>query len=129
MSRALRPGGRLVLEMGGRGNIRQIHQAVESAFRKHSRAALPALRNYFQSLSEYTTILEAHGLEVRNAVLFDRPTPLEGERGMEQWIKQFCSFYLDELTPSSRAQAVNDAVEQLRPSLYNNGQWLADYRR
>lgn len=129
ISRALRPGGRLVLEMGGRGNIRQIHEAVESAFRKSSSAALPAPRNYFPSLSEYTSILEAHGLEVRNALLFDRPTPLEGERGMEQWIRQFCSFYLDELAVPSREDAVNNAVEQLRPRLYNNGQWFADYRR
>lgn len=129
MARALRTGGRLVLEMGGRGNIRQIHEAVESAFREHSNAALPAPRNYFPSVGEYTTILEAHGFEVRNAVLFDRPTPLEGERGMEQWIKQFCTFYLDELPVQVRQSAVNRAVEQLRPRLYKDGQWSADYRR
>ncbi len=62
-------------------------------------------------------------------LLFDRPTPLEGERGMEQWIRQFCSFYLDELPSSARQAAVNDAVEQLRPRLYIDGQWFADYRR
>ena len=129
MARALRRDGRLVLEMGARGNIRQIYEAVESAFREHSSAPLPAPRNYFPSLGEYTTVLEAHGLEVRYAVLFDRPTPLEGERGMEQWIKQFCAFYLDELPPSSRQSAVNRAVEQLRPHLYNQGQWVAHYRR
>lgn len=129
MSRALRTGGRLVLEMGARGNIRQIHEAVESAFREHSGAALPAPRNYFPSIGEYTTVLEAHRFEVRNAILFDRPTPLEGERGMEQWIRQFCGFYLDELPPQSRQSAVNRAVEQLRPCLYRDGQWIADYRR
>lgn len=129
MARALRTGGRLVLEMGGRGNIRQIHEAVEAAFREHSSAALPAPRNYFPSVSEYTTVLEAHRFEVQNAVLFDRPTPLEGERGMEQWIKQFCAFYLDELPPQSRETTVNRAVEQLRPFLYRDGRWFADYRR
>lgn len=129
MARALRTGGRLVLEMGGRGNIRQIHAAVESAFRENSSAPLPAPRNHFPSLSEYTSILEAHGFEVRNAVLFDRPTPLEGERGMEEWIKQFCAFYLDELPVQLRQSAVNRAVEQLRLRLYKDGQWIADYRR
>jgi len=129
MARALRRGGRLVLEMGGRGNIRQIHKAVEAAFRRYSTKPLPAPRNYFPSLSEYTSILETHGFEVRNAVLFDRPTPLEGERGMEQWIRQFCNFYLDELPSSSRQTVIDEAVEQLRPCLYNNGQWFADYRR
>jgi trans-aconitate methyltransferase len=129
MSRALNKGGRLVLEMGGRGNIRQIHEAVEAAFRRYSNAALPAKPNYFPSLSEYTSTLEAHGFEVRHAVLFDRPTPLEGERGMEQWIRQFCNFYLDELPSTSRQSAINIAVEQLRPRLYNDAQWFADYRR
>src|SRR3954454_22414678 len=86
MSRALVSGGRLVLEMGGRGNIRQIQQAVESAFLRYSSAGLPAKRNYFPTLSEYTSILEPHNFEVRHAMLFDRPTPLEGDRGMEQWI-------------------------------------------
>jgi hypothetical protein len=80
-------------------------------------------------VSEYTSILETHGFEVRNALLFDRPTPLEGERGMEQWIRQFCNFYLDELPSSSRQAVIDEAVEQLRPRLYNNGQWFADYRR
>ncbi|MFL6452280.1 MAG: class I SAM-dependent methyltransferase [Bryobacteraceae bacterium] len=129
MSRALVTGGRLVLEIGGRGNIRQIHEAVESAFRRYSSAAPPAKPNHFPSLSEYTGILEAHKFEVRQAMLFDRPTPLEGERGMEQWIRQFCNFYLDELPVTSRQTAINDAVEQLRPRLNNKGQWFADYRR
>jgi trans-aconitate methyltransferase len=129
MARALRTGGRLVLEMGGRGNIRYIYEAVESAFREHSNAPLPARPTYFPSLSEYTTVLEAHGFEVRYAVLFDRPTPLEGEQGMAQWIKQFCAFCLNELPPQSRQSAVNRAVEQLRPQLYKQGQWTADYRR
>jgi trans-aconitate methyltransferase len=129
MVRALRPGGRLVLEMGGRGNVRHIHEALETALRSHSTKPLPAPRNYFPSVSEYTSILETHGFEVRNALLFDRPTPLEGERGMEQWIRQFCNFYLDELPSSSRQAVIDEAVEQLRPRLYNNGQWFADYRR
>jgi trans-aconitate methyltransferase len=129
MARALRTSGRLVLEMGGRGNIRGIYEAVESAFREHSNAPLPPRPNYFPSVSEYTTVLETHGFEVRNAVLFDRPTPLEGEQGMAQWIKQFCAFYLNELPAQSRQSAVNRAVEQLRPHLYKQGQWTADYRR
>ena len=80
-------------------------------------------------MSEYTSILERHGFEVRTAILFDRPTPLEGERGMEQWIRQFCSFYLDALPSTMRQLAIDDAVEQLRPTLSNHGEWFADYRR
>jgi len=129
MARALRTGGRLVLEMGGRGNIRQIHEAIEAAFKRHGSVPLPASRNYFPSISEYTSILERYGFEVRTALLFDRLTPLEGERGMEQWMEQFCKFYLDVLSSSSRQTVVNEAVEGLRKHLYKDGKWYADYRR
>lgn len=129
MSRALRRGGRLVLEMGGRGNIRQIEEAIKAAYRRYSTDELPPRANFFPSISEYTSLLEAHGFEVRTALLFDRPTPLEGEQGMERWLQQFFSFYLDRLAPRLRKEAVHEAVEQLRPSLWKDGQWLADYRR
>ncbi len=80
---------------------------LEGTFRRIRRKPLPAPRNFFPSVSEYSIILETHGFEVRMRILFDRPTPLEGDRGMEQWIRQFSSFYLDELPASLR---------QIRPS-------------
>jgi hypothetical protein len=76
-------------------------------------------------VSEYTNILEAHGLEVRMAQLFDRPTPLGGEAGMENWIKQFKMYYFESLP----AAALNEVVAELRGKLRNENGWYADYRR
>jgi len=82
IARALKPGGRLVLEMGGKGNIAKITSAL---FKAMADAGRPVTNGenpwYFPSVSEYSTLLEAKGLEVVYAVLFDRPTTLEGEGG------------------------------------------------
>jgi trans-aconitate 2-methyltransferase len=125
IARALRPGGRFVLEMGGKGNIRIIVEAIQRIVAKYRNGQLPALRQYYPSIGEYTTILESYGLEVRMAQLFDRPTPLEGEAGMENWIKQFKLYYFENLPAAALAEAVAD----LRPKLHSGQGWVADYRR
>ena len=107
---ALRPGGRFVAEFGGQGNIRSIVGAVG----KHPW--------YFPSIGEYSGLLEAHGLEVTNAALFPRPTPVEGETGLRDWIAMFCSSFVS----PERVPAIEDA---LRGRLYREGIWYIDYVR
>jgi trans-aconitate methyltransferase len=125
VARALRPGGRFVLEMGGKGNIRTIVETIHTVTGKYRNGPLPASRQYYPSISEYTSILEAHGLEVRTAQLFDRPTPLEGETGIENWLKQFKLYYFENLPPA----ALFEVVSELRPKLHSEHGWIADYRR
>jgi len=129
MSRALRRGGRLVAELGGRGNIRTIATAIEATAARYLGARVPEVRTFFPSVGEYAAILEANGFEVRSAVLFDRPTALEGERGMEDWIRQFKSYYFDDLSKAQATDAIAETVKELRPLLFKNGCWYADYRR
>lgn len=129
VARALKSDGRFVAELGGRGNIRNIECAVEAVARRYLGDAVPPRRTYYPALGEYAAFLEKHGLEVRNALLFDRPTPLEGEAGMENWIRQFKAYYFEALAPIDAAKAVQEVVEQLRPTAYHDGTWVADYRR
>ncbi|MGH9695017.1 MAG: class I SAM-dependent methyltransferase, partial [Bryobacteraceae bacterium] len=79
IARALKQGGRMVAEFGGKGNIRILESAIEKVSAKYHGGEAPKKRTYFPALGEYSALLEAHGLEVRSAQLFDRPTPLEGE--------------------------------------------------
>jgi hypothetical protein len=74
-------------------------------------------------------LLEQYGLEVHVARLFDRPTPLEGEAGMENWLHTFKSYYFEDLAPDVRKRAMAEVVERLRPELYRGHGWFADYRR
>lgn len=127
--RALHPGGRFVAEFGGKGNVQTIISALNQALNDLS---LPALQHpwYFPSVSDYTTRLEQQGFEVVQAQLFDRPTRLEaGAAGLANWLQMFANSQLDLLTPDQQAQVIDSVETQLRPMLYQNGVWTADYRR
>ncbi len=110
IARALKPGGRFVGEMGGKGNIAAISNAVHSK-----------IQNYYPSISEYSAVLERNGFEVRMMQLFDRPTPLEGgENGLREWIQTF---------RGDNTRPVEEVEAELRPLLFQHGRWVADYRR
>jgi len=125
---ALRQGGRLVAELGGKGNIHHIESAVRRVLSDAGRVVPPS-RTVFPSIGEYARILEACHLEIRSAVLFDRPTLLEGDGGMDNWLQQFSWYHFEALPGSERAGALKRVVEELRPLLFREGKWYADYRR
>ena len=121
--RALKPGGRFVAEFGGQSNVATIVAAI--------RAEVPDAVNpwYYPSLGEYATRLESHGFRVTQAFHFDRPTPLEGDRGMHDWMDMFGGAMLTGLKTGERSGAVDRIVERLRPLLVRDGVWRADYVR
>jgi trans-aconitate methyltransferase len=123
---ALRPGGRFVAEFGGKGNIASIMGALDAVFGAAAEERCPW---WFPGIGGYARLLERHGLEVRQASLFDRPTPIEGEHGMEDWIQMFCSSYLRDLSTDGAKEKVREVVAYLRPKLYREGVWMLDYRR
>jgi hypothetical protein len=90
---------------------------------------IPARRTYFPAIGEYAGLMEACGLEPQMAQLFDRPTPLDGEQGMANWIKGFKWYYFEGLPHPQREQALKEVVEELRPVLFSENGWYADYRR
>jgi len=123
VSRALKPAGRFVAELGGRGNIQSVVNAIRDVL---GPVELPW---YFPSIGEYASLLEPHGLEVRRAELFDRPTRVEGEDGMEHWLAVFGASIVNGL-PDVRQREIWSAVAQkLRPQCYRDGAWVLDYRR
>ncbi len=123
--RALKPGGRLVAELGGKGNNRQVIAAMIQAG-----SGDPLSTFYFPSVSEYSTLLESEGFEVRFATLFDRPTELEDpSRGLEQWLLMFQQKALGVIPEDRRSAAISAIEEALRPTLFYEGKWHVDYRR
>ena len=131
MARALRPGGRLVFEMGGRGNIQQIWNAAIQALAAMGVQNPEKLSPWFYpSIGEYAPMLESHGLEVTFAVLFDRPTPLEGgEQGLRTWLEMFGTFASNVLRPEQREELMRRIEDLARPSLFCDGVWTVDYKR
>ena len=128
VSAALRPGGRFVAEMGGKGNIDKIATATREAL--HELLHVDVTHQwYFPSMGEYAPLLERHGFEVRMAWHFDRPTPLEGEEGMFNWFKMFGGGLFRGVPAGVIPEATRLAERRLRDTLYANGRWVADYRR
>jgi len=125
----LRPGGRFVAEFGGRGNIRLIVAAVEHAATEI--AGVHATHGwYFPSVGEYASVLERSGLEVRDAALFDRRTRLDdSDAGMRHWLAMFAGHLFDPIPQDKRAAVIRRAEELMRPALFRDGAWYADYRR
>ena len=108
VARALKAGGRFVAEMGGRGNVQRIVDAA---------GVNPW---FYPSVSEYASLLEQRGFEVRFMTLFDRPTKIEGQNGMEDWLKMFGAA----LTRDPRVLAA-----KLQPEMFSDEVWTLDYRR
>jgi trans-aconitate methyltransferase len=124
--RALRPGGRFVAEFGGKGNITTVQAALRAVLGPAADEQSPW---YYPGIGEYASILERHGLEVRNASLFPRLTPLTGADGMDHWLRMFMPAYLHHLSPERANEIVHKLEEELRPALYRDGTWTLDYRR
>ncbi|MGI2908991.1 class I SAM-dependent methyltransferase [Tolypothrix sp. VBCCA 56010] len=128
---ALKPGGRFVAEFGGKGNVQAITTALETALQEIGISQPQALNPwYYPSIGEYATRLEKHGFDVNYAVLFARPTPLaDADAGMANWIQMFASAYFTELSHQQQMQVIRKVEESLKPTLYQDKTWIADYRR
>ena len=131
IEKALKPGGRFVAEFGGKGNVGAIVRAILSVLSEIGCDEPEALNPwYYPSVGEYAGLLEKQGFEVGCAVLFDRPTLLEGgSAGMVNWIEMFAGCFFSGLSESGRSQVIKEVENRLRSTQYRDGIWTADYRR
>lgn len=129
--RALKPGGRFVAEMGGKGNIVTIIAALKQALEEEG-IPWEQVGNpwYFPSIGEYSSLLEQSGFEVAQMHLFDRPTPLDDcPNGIADWVRMFGGDFLAAVPPERQATVQNRVSELTRPKLFREGRWVGDYRR
>lgn len=125
IARALKPGGRFVAELGGRGNIGTIMESLGAIL---GEVAEQSPWN-FPSIKEYASLLEANGFVLQSAVLFDRPTPVEGPAGMEDWLQMFGGVFFAGMPESEQRDRRHAIAEHLKPRLYRDSKWVLDYRR
>ena len=98
----LKPQGRFVVEFGGKGNVQQLVHALETASLRVLGRAVPHPW-YFPSVGEFASLLERTDLQVVQAALFARPTPLEGDEGLRNWVKMFGQHWLEQIPEERRA--------------------------
>lgn len=128
---ALKPGGRMVVEFGGKGNVGRVIGSVKRQLARFAgEAAVGTVPNwYYPSIAEYTALLEQSGLEPISAVLFDRMTRLEGHDGHRNWISMFVRAGVEAIAEDRREEFFAAVEDELRGELYRDGAWHADYRR
>jgi trans-aconitate methyltransferase len=128
---ALKPGGRLVAELGGHGNVAAVVSALTGALQRHGFADAAAQNPwYFPSIGEYATLIESYDMEPVLMQLYDRPTLLDGgEAGLSGWLRMFAGSFLGRVPDERHADIVADVERALRPGFLRDGSWWADYRR
>lgn len=129
VSKSLEPGGRFVAEFGGKGNVARIVNALGAAVRELAHTGGED-SSYNPSISEYTALLEKHGLIPTFATLYDRPTKLEdGEQGLRNWIAMFRGSWFSGVSEDVKEQVFAKVEDKLRDELFKEGSWYADYKR
>ncbi|MGE8000045.1 class I SAM-dependent methyltransferase [Lysinibacillus sp. NPDC093190] len=127
---ALKQGGRFVAEMGGHGNISSIVWALEKSMEELKLSYIEEYFPwYFPTLEEYQSKLEDVGFTVEMITLYERPTPLQGEDGLHNWLVMFSNNMLQHLSETEKEQIYDKCEELLKPKLYQDHQWIADYCR
>jgi trans-aconitate methyltransferase len=125
---ALKPGGRFVAEMGGKGNINTIETATRQALQKRGLLDKVTEPNFYPSAEEYSELLTQQGFKMEFINLFARPTPLP--KDVKAWVQTFRKSYLEELEPADRPVFLEEVQEAVRPKLCDaQGHWTADYVR
>ncbi len=129
VARSLRTGGRFVAEFGGKGNVAGIANALRATLREYGHGHERAWW-YYPTISEYAALLEKNGLEVTFATLHDRLTKLEdGPAGLRNWIEMFKGELFTDLSVDKKDKILTALETKLRPALFRDGSWHADYRR
>lgn len=128
MARALRDGGRLVVEFGGAGNVRTIMEGIAVGLKEVGGPAFEAVSPWhYPSIAEFAGILERAGVEVTFAQLFDRPTLVEA--GLRSWVELYGTVFLNAVAAGKQEAFLRAVEEYARPGLLKEGKWVADYRR
>jgi len=129
IARALRPGGRLVTEFGGKDNLRWLRVAMVAALASVGVAVEPDFGPwYFPSIGAYASTLEDAGLEVLRAELYDRFTRVD-EQGLRSWIETFAADFPRKAPPAHYDTFIAEVERIARPRLFRDGFWYVDYRR
>lgn len=126
----LKTKGRFVAEMGGKGNVAHIINALKDALIKNGFPENSKIENwYFPSLSEYAALLERNGFRVVFASHFDRETLLKDENGIKNWLRMFASSYLKSVGEKKVDTILEEVEKQLKSTNFHDGKWYADYKR
>ncbi|KAI4102570.1 MAG: hypothetical protein LQ339_004587 [Xanthoria mediterranea] len=107
----LRPGGTFAFEMGGQGNVAEVHAALIAAV-AHQGVSIEDARQlcpwFFPSEALMKQMLEKVGFKVQRMELEYRPTQLTADKdgGIQGWVRLMGAQFLEGLDSSAKSEAV-----------------------
>lgn len=90
---ALKPGGRFAGEMGGKGNLRTLRDALDEELVIRGYVPPVEASNWYASPEEFARVYGAAGFDQIDARLIERPTAIE--HGVAEWVTTFRRGWLD----------------------------------
>jgi trans-aconitate methyltransferase len=115
IARSLRPGGRLLLQMGGRGNAAEILQEIGPLLQS------PPWKNYFIDFKstygfhgpeEYDVWLAQAGLRALRNELIPKDMVHHGQAGLEGWIRTTWMPYTQRVPAEQRENFIGDLASR-----------------
>lgn len=139
MHRALKPGGKLVFEMGGKGNCAEIQAVFLSLLVKHGVSIAKAREAdpwFFPSVDWMRATLGDIGFDVEVCELEYRPTKLTQDTGdksggIEGWLRLMGAQFLEAVDEAKRDAVIRDACEVLETILTreeDSSKWMGYVR-
>ena len=127
VSKALKKGGRFVVEMGCKGNVEKIENAMFEVARRHNFKAVKCW--FFPTEKEETELLNKYGLKVKRMISFSRPTLLP--TGIKGWLQTFSAPAFVNIPKEMHEKLIDEIAEKVEKELEKNenGQIIADYVR
>ena len=127
VSKALKKGGRFVVEMGCKGNVETIESAIFEIAEKHNLKAKKCW--FFPTPEEEKELLGRYGLKVKRMTSFSRPTLLP--TGIKGWLQTFSAPAFVNIPKEMHEKLIDEIAEKVENELEKNenGQILADYVR
>ena len=114
VQKCLKPGGRILLQMGGRGNGNEIFATIDRL------AARVPWQPYFHEFAfpysfygpdDYALWLEEAGLQQRRAELIHKDMKHQGPDGLAGWLRTILLPYIERVPPDLRERFIAEIVE------------------
>lgn len=112
--RSLKTGGRLVFQMGGRGNAREVVAVLEDLSRGKW---APFFRNFsfpygFYGVEEYRRWLKTAGLQPRRVELIAKDMRHRGPGGLAGWLRTTWLPYLERVPAEREEDFIEDILQE-----------------
>jgi trans-aconitate 2-methyltransferase len=115
---ALKPGGRVVAQCGGAGNLARLHARARSLMESHDyEPHFSAWRdfNHFENVPDTEDRLARAGFEDIHVSLIVSPVTFEGEERFSEFVAAVClRHHLDRLPVADRAGFMRRVTDQAR---------------